>query len=221
MKISTVLDNVEYGQLVLPEFQRGYVWSRDQVRALMTSLYRRYPVGGLLVWTAEVDPSVVRGKSAPGVVKLLLDGQQRITSLYGVVNGEPPTFFQGNAKAFTDLYFNVKTETFEFYGPIKMGDDPFWISVTSVFQSEMEDLLERLSSHVEDTRELVTYQTRLGRIRDIREIDLHQEEITGKDRTIDEVVEIFNRVNSGGTKLSAGDLALARICADWPELRPS
>ena len=219
MKISTVLDNVEYGQLVLPEFQRGYVWSRDQVRALMTSLYRRYPVGGLLVWTAEVDPSVVRGKSAPGVVKLLLDGQQRITSLYGVVNGEPPTFFQGNAKAFTDLYFNVKTETFEFYGPIKMGDDPFWISVTGVFQSEMEDLLERLSPHVEDTRELVTYQTRLGRIRDIREIDLHQEEITGKDRTIDEVVEIFNRVNSGGTKLSAGDLALARICADWPDAR--
>jgi uncharacterized protein with ParB-like and HNH nuclease domain len=40
MKISTILDNVEYRQLALPEFQRGYVWSRDQVRGLMSSLYR-------------------------------------------------------------------------------------------------------------------------------------------------------------------------------------
>ncbi|HMQ27870.1 MAG TPA: DUF262 domain-containing protein, partial [Acidimicrobiales bacterium] len=72
MKISTLLDNVEFGQLALPEFQRGYVWSRDQVRGLMGSLYRRYPVGGLLVWTTEVDPSVVRGPAAGGVVKLLL-----------------------------------------------------------------------------------------------------------------------------------------------------
>lgn len=219
MKISTVLDNVQYGVLVLPEFQRGYVWSRDQVRALMASLYRRYPVGGLLIWTAEVDRSVIRGEAAPGVVRLLLDGQQRVTSLYGVVNGEPPSFFQGNAKAFTDLYFDVRTETFEFYGPVKMRDDPFWISVTSIFQKEMEDLLGQLSEHVEATRELVDYQTRLGRIRDILQIELNLEEITGRDRTIDEVVEIFNRVNSGGTKLSSGDLALARICADWPDAR--
>lgn len=219
MKISTILDNVEFGQLALPEFQRGYVWNRDQVRSLMGSMYRRYPVGGLLVWTTEVEPSVVRGAAAGGVVKLLLDGQQRITSLYGVIKGGAPTFFQGNAKAFSDLYFNVKTETFEFYGPVKMRDDPFWLSVTEVFQAELEDLLDRLSDHVEGTKELVTYQTRLGRIRDIRDIDLHQEEITGKDKSIDEVVEIFNRVNSGGTKLSAGDLALARICADWPAAR--
>lgn len=219
MKISTILDNVEFGQLALPEFQRGYVWSRDQVRALMSSLYRRYPVGGLLVWTTVADASIVRGASAAGVVKLLLDGQQRITSLYGVMKGHPPAFFQGNAKAFRDLYFNVKSETFEFYGPVKMRDDPFWISVTEVFQAKLEDLLHRLSEHADGTRELVTFQTRLGRIRDISEIELYQEEISGNDKGIDEVVEIFNRVNSGGTKLSAGDLALARICADWPPAR--
>ncbi len=219
MRLSTVLDDVHYGRLVLPEFQRGYVWGRDQVRALMTSLYRRYPVGGLLVWTAEVDPSVVRGPSAPGVVTLLLDGQQRITSLYGVIQGEPPSFFQGNHKAFTDLYFNVRTEVFEFYGPVKMAEDPFWIPVTSVFQQDLADLLEGLAPHVDDQRELLRFQTRLGHIRDIRDIELHQESISGRDRTIDEVVEIFNRVNSGGTKLSAGDLALARICADWPDAR--
>jgi hypothetical protein len=53
----------------------------------------------------------------------------------------------------------------------------------------------------------------------IRDIDLHIEEITGGDMTLDVVVDIFNKVNSGGTKLSKGDLALAKICADWPQAR--
>lgn len=219
MKISTILDNVEFGQLALPEFQRGYVWSRDQVRGLMSSLYRRYPVGSLLVWTTEADPSMMRGEGPGGVVKLLLDGQQRITSLYGVVKGHAPAFFQGNEKAFTDLYFDARSEVFEFYGPVKMREDPFWISVSELFRSDLEDVLQGLGGHSSDVRELVTYQTRLGRVLQIRDIELHVEEITGKERAIDEVVEIFNRVNSGGTKLSAGDLALARICADWPKAR--
>ena len=45
MKISTILDHIDSGHMALPQFQRGYVWKRDQVRALFTSLYRRYPVG--------------------------------------------------------------------------------------------------------------------------------------------------------------------------------
>jgi hypothetical protein len=53
----------------------------------------------------------------------------------------------------------------------------------------------------------------------ITDIDLHVDEVTGADKSLDVVVDIFNRVNSGGTKLSKGDLALAKICADWPEAR--
>jgi hypothetical protein len=48
MKISTILDHIDSGHMALPEFQRGYVWNRDQVRGLFDSLYRRHPVGGLL-----------------------------------------------------------------------------------------------------------------------------------------------------------------------------
>ena len=47
MKISTILDHIDSGHIALPEFQRGYVWSREQVRGLFHSLYRRHPVGGL------------------------------------------------------------------------------------------------------------------------------------------------------------------------------
>lgn len=153
------------------------------------------------------------------VIKLLLDGQQRATSLYGVMRGAPPAFFQGNKKAFNHLYFYLRTEAFEFYGPVKMRGDPFWISVTELFQRGVEDVLNQVAEHLDDRKTLVAYNNRLARLVDIRDIDLHIEEITGRDKTVDEVVEIFNRVNSGGTKLSAGDLALARICADWPKAR--
>jgi uncharacterized protein with ParB-like and HNH nuclease domain len=92
MKISTILDHIDSGHMALPEFQRGYVWNRDQVRGLFDSLYRRHPVGGLLVWATESKGAVHRGKGplAAGVVKLLLDGQQRMTSLYGGGPGTGP-----------------------------------------------------------------------------------------------------------------------------------
>src|SRR3954471_2656362 len=96
-KFSAILDQVDAGTVLLPEFQRGYVWNRDQVRGLMRSLYLGYPVGALLVWETEADPGSVRGTghTGAGVKLLLLDGQQRITSLYGVTRGRPPAFFEG------------------------------------------------------------------------------------------------------------------------------
>ena len=63
------------------------------------------------------------------------------------------------------------------------------------------------------------YVAKLSRLLGITDVDLHIEEVTGADKSLDVVVDIFNRVNSGGTKLSKGDLALAKICADWPEGR--
>ena len=223
MKISTVLDHIDNGHIALPEFQRGYVWNRDQVRSLFDSLYQRHPVGGLLVWITESKTAVHRGEGplAPGIVKLLLDGQQRITSLYGVARGTAPKFFEGNAQAFTGLYFHLENEVFEFYQPIKMKDDPLWIDVTELIKNGHaghEKLIETLAEHPAIGTKAVKYSSRISRILGILDIDLHAEEISEK-KTIDVVVDIFNRVNSGGTKLSRGDLALAKICTEWPEAR--
>lgn len=220
MKVSTILDQIEFGEMTLPEFQRGYVWNRNQVRGLFSSMYRKYPIGGLLIWSTDVDPSWRRDDStSAGAVKLLLDGQQRITSLYGVMRGQAPSFFQGNESAFTDLYFDLRGETFEFYGPVKMRDDPLWISVTELYEQGVEEMLTRVADEADDFSTTIAYQSRMGRIFDIRDRDLYIDEISGRDKSIDEVVEIFNRVNSGGTKLSKGDLALARISADRPAAR--
>ncbi len=96
MKIVDILNNVDNEALALPVFQRGYVWKRRQVKDLMNSLYRGYPVGSLLTWTTRVEQAEVRGDNQTGksgAIDLLLDGQQRVTSLYGIVRGKPPVFF--------------------------------------------------------------------------------------------------------------------------------
>ena len=224
MKIATILDHIDSGHMALPEFQRGYVWNRDQVRGLFDSLYRRHPVGGLLVWATDSNTATHRGDGilAAGVVKLLLDGQQRMTTLYGVVRGKPPKFFDGNAQAFTGLQFHLDTETFEFYQPLKMKDDPLWIDVTKLMQKGnggLGEFVTHLSALPNLVAKVGEYVGKLSRLLGITDIDLHIEEVTGADKSLDVVVQIFNRVNSGGTKLSKGDLALAKVCAEWPEGR--
>jgi len=223
MKIATILDHIDSGHMALPEFQRGYVWNRDQVRGLFESLYKHHPVGGLLVWVTNSETASYRGDGilSPGIVNLILDGQQRVTSLYGVVRGKAPKFFDGNEQAFTGLYFNLETETFNFYQPMKMQGDVLWVNVTDLMMKGTQGIGEFatvLSSKPEYAAKLGEYFGRLSRLLAITEIDFHIEQVTG-DKSLDVVVDIFNRVNSGGTKLSKGDLALAKICADWPEAR--
>ncbi|UTA55189.1 DUF262 domain-containing protein [Lysobacter soli] len=220
MKISTILDHIDSGHMALPEFQRGYVWNGDQVRGLFDSLYQRHPVGGLLVWATESKGATHRGDGtlAPGIVKLLLDGQQRMTSLYGVIRGKPPKFFDGKAKAFTGLHFNLDSQAFEFFQASKMKDNPLWVDVSQLMKGGTDGLgvyIGKLSTP-NLAPKLGDYVARLSRVLGIADIDLHIEEVTGADKSLDVVVDIFNRVNSGGTKLSKGDLALAKICADWP-----
>jgi hypothetical protein len=223
MKVSTILDHIDSGHMALPKFQRGYVWNRDQVRSLFDSLYRRHPVGGLLVWATEATTAAHRGDGplAAGVVKLLLDGQQRMTTIYGVVRGKPPEFFDGNAQVFSGLRFHLEEQNFAFYQAIKMQDDLLWIDVTDLMKKGLSEYITRLNGQPSLVAKIGEYISRLNRLMSVIDIELHVEEVTGVDKTLDVVVDIFNRVNSGGTKLSKGDLALAKICADWPEARDS
>lgn len=219
MKISEILNQIDLGSYALPEFQRGYVWNRDQVKKLMMSLYRGYPIGGLLIWVTTTDPTITRGDGqlTPGVVNLILDGQQRITSLYGIIRGHAPKFFDGNANSFTGLYFNIKEEYFEFYMATKMKDNPDWISVTELLQMGASNYIGKADP--ERKMFLFNYLDVLNRLNNIKDTDLYISNVTGEDKTIDVVVEIFNNVNTGGTKLNKGDLALAKICSMWLDAR--
>ena len=107
--IQDLLSQISRDEILLPEFQRGYVWNKDQVRGLMQSLYRKHPTGHLLIWRTY-KPSLVRGGEAlhDGHSLLLLDGQQRLTTLYVLFKGAAPKFYEGES-LFFNLYFNMQT----------------------------------------------------------------------------------------------------------------
>ncbi len=99
-KIDTTVGNlvemIKSGELQLPELQRRYVWTAARVRDLLDSLYRGYPSGTILVWETEQQMptqqvAIKTGNNPFQGHKMLLDGQQRLTSLSAVLRGEPVT----------------------------------------------------------------------------------------------------------------------------------
>jgi hypothetical protein len=218
--ITELLNQIRRSEILLPEFQRGYVWNSDQVRGLMQSLYRKHPTGHLLIWKTY-KPSPVRGGEATrdGHSLLLLDGQQRLTSLYVIFEGRAPPFYEGEA-LFSNLFFNVQTEEFRFWQKTIMDQNPAWIGVHDFFRKGLDQLLEGLDDLPEEMRE--TYQKnlkRLSKLNQVREYSYTVDQLSGDDFNVDEVVDIFNRVNRAGTPLTKADLALAHICSIWPEAR--
>ena len=220
-KISEILYEIDNGSIALPVFQRGYVWKRPQVRELFKSLYNKYPVGSLIIWKTASPDVVIRGNlPVPATpYQILLDGQQRMTSLYGVIKGRKPAFFDGEARAFQDLHFHLEKQEFEFYQPVRMRQDPLWISVSNLYSKGTQGVQPILKPLTDKEIDTSIYMDRLLQLLNILERSLLIEYIADKDTTVGTVVDIFNRVNSGGTKLTHGDLALAKISAEWNEAR--
>ena len=109
-KVSELVEMIERGEIRLPEMQRKYVWKASQVRDLFDSLYKGYPSGAILLWDATEDVPLqqfaVGQKDNPiHSAKLLLDGQQRLTSLSAVLRGEPVTVRR--RKRPIELLFNL------------------------------------------------------------------------------------------------------------------
>jgi hypothetical protein len=219
-KIEDLIAEIEKKQLILPEFQRGYVWKRPAVRSFVTSLYRGYPTGSFLIWKTP-EPGKVRATesldSDAKFFELILDGQQRLTSIFTVMTGEPPPFYEGE-ELFFDLYFNLLDETFGYWKKITMQGKPEWIPVTTFFKEGFGDFLQSRIEQDDDVKDLyIANLSQLKRLDAIRTYSYYVQTLT--EPTMDRVVEIFNLVNSAGTNLSKSDLALAHICASWPEAR--
>lgn len=96
MKIDELLDGINKKAIVLPEFQREYVWSRDQAKKLISPLINSYPVGSLLFWETDNPPelkNITDDRDHYGMLQVILDGQQRLTTLYLLINGEIPPYY--------------------------------------------------------------------------------------------------------------------------------
>jgi hypothetical protein len=108
--VRELVSMVARGELRLPEMQRPYVWPATRVRDLLDSLYRGYPSGAILVWETDQqaptrDLAVGQGQNAFATQRLLLDGQQRVTSLCAVIEGKPVRV--RNRKRPIEILFNL------------------------------------------------------------------------------------------------------------------
>jgi len=222
--ITELLSEIEKGELILPEFQRGFVWTNAKVKDYLDSIYRNYPTGHFLIWKTY-KPQKYRGDaqdSEAQYYRLILDGQQRLTALYTIFKGVPPAFFEGSGLYFR-LYFNVLTQEFEYWQPVKMRGKPEWIEVTPFLKQGVGNFFEQGELSEEDKAFYFGQLRYLNRLDQMRNYDYELETIpkSGEEMETDEVVRIFNLVNSSGMTLSKADLALAHICASWPEARQS
>ena len=109
--VEDLIGMLERGELRLPEMQRRYVWRSTRVRDLLNSLYRGYPSGAILLWETDKEVplqefAVAQEKNPYQSTRLLLDGQQRLTSLWAVIRGKPVTV-RGRKKPM-ELLFNLE-----------------------------------------------------------------------------------------------------------------
>lgn len=213
------MKQIKLGELILPEFQRGYVWERPKVKAYVQSLYLGYPTGHFLIWKTY-SPQHSRGtvqNTENSFSRLILDGQQRLTSLYTIFEGKPPAFYEGE-KLYFDLYFNVRDEEFQFYQKSRMDADQCWIAITPFLMKGITQFISELGTLPPDLRDLyLKHLSRFAKLDNLRSYSYNLDEVS--DKAVEEIVRIFNLVNSSGTELSNADLALAKVCVQWPEAR--
>src|SRR3989338_1320956 len=153
IKVSELVNKVQRGELTLPEMQRRYVWPATRVRDLLDSLYRGYPSGTILVWeTDEEMPTrelAVRATRTPTTSQklLLLDGQQRVTSLSAILSGEP--VYVRNRNRQIDILFNLEHPVGPPVDITEVDDNGFTADVEDVEDEETaeRDIQEELHKH--------------------------------------------------------------------------
>lgn len=213
-EIRALVDDVREGRLLLPELQRQFIWKSTQVRDLFDSLYHNYPSGQILVWETDDLPyahtvyltGVTNEEKHP---QLLLDGQQRLTSLSAILLKRD--LVVKGAKRPIDIVFNIYTEKFEVSGP-RQSLVAGWISLTKLFNEGLLAIIQDLKLDILDpqTKEIFNRLTQLENIKTYKfQVNILQ------DLNYEEVTHIFVRINSGGTKLGSSDLALAQLSCRW------
>ena len=227
MIIGDAVSAIRDQDLVLPEFQREYVWSREQAKQLLVSLTRKYPVGGLLFWKTREPPELKNVAEMPdklGTVQVILDGQQRLTTLYMLVTGEIPPYYiaEDIANDIRDLYYNVEEDDFQYFQPVRMRENPRWVRVVDCFKQDLVDEFtiaqKTVGEDVAAFQQARLYAANLSRLRGIRDVDL-PEQVVPAEASLDDAIDVFDRVNSQGTKLTEAELALTHVTGKWSQAR--
>ena len=213
-RLSSLLTDVTRGNIKIPVFQREFVWNDEQIMSLLDSIYQGYPVGSLLLWSTKEKLDHERnvgGFALPDTpedypVNYILDGQQRLTTLFGVFNSDMKTNDAELADRF-NVYFVPETEEFVHY---ELADPTKSINLRLILDTTK--LLPELPRFEKDMAARIATLTE-------RFKDYEFPIVTIKDRTNQEVCRVFQRINSSGTSLSTLELLAAWTWSDQFDLR--
>lgn len=226
--LSNLLHYIELGDIGLPDIQRPFVWSNAKVRDLFDSMYQGFPVGYLLFWeNAEVAGARQIGEGAKAHKapnRLIVDGQQRLTSLYAVFKGKA-VLDADYKERLIEVAFNPRTRHFE-VADAAIRRDPEWIPNISqlwVGKQSSRKIINEYIAQVqkkieltEDEEEEIAHS--LDRLFDLQKYPFTALEIAS---SVDEeqVADIFVRINSEGVKLNQADFILTLLSVFWDKGR--
>jgi hypothetical protein len=214
--IYTLLGWVKSGEIAIPEIQRPFVWEPVQVRDLLDSLYRGYPIGYLITWSTPnlrlKDGTLSTGK------RILIDGQQRITALMTALLGREVLNKDYESERIR-IAFNPQEERFEVANSA-IDQNSAWIKDISQLFTSPESYKPRLSPY-QMLRDYcaknpnVSEEAIAAALQKLRDIEHHQVGVIelADDLDIETVTEIFIRVNSKGVELSQADFAMSKIAS--------
>ena len=213
--VQYLLGLIDQGFIAIPEIQRPFVWDSTKVRDLMDSLYHGYPTGYLITWK-NPDVKVKGGGTAEGKT-VLIDGQQRVTAMMAALSGLAVLNDDYESKrikiAFNPLYDGEDTP-FAVLTPV-IDKDSAWISDISVLFKPGFNSWEFVNEYIRANEGCDPGKVN-ARINDLQGIATRQIGCISVDAdcSIDEVTEIFIRINSKGAVLSQADFAMSKIAAD-------
>ena len=214
--IGELVDQLLNGEIVIPSIQRDYVWKENQIPPLLESIYKGYPIGSILIWqTSNAIPlrlaALLQQKSNSHIPQVLLDGQQRLTSLAWV--WKPESRIDGKR---IDTRFDIAKEFFK--NPTKAeAKNPLLIPVRDLFgkDPDIAQILQKAGISSENSLYGV-YFSRLNKLNNAL-VNFQIPVMTFSSEDYEEVSDVFARVNQGGRRLSKGDLIYSAIAARWPE----
>lgn len=212
IRISHMLSMIEQGRIAIPEIQRPFVWKVTQVRDLIDSLYKKYPIGYIIVWE---NPSVrcKDGSHAYGKY-VMIDGQQRITALTSALLAKEILNEYYKPVRIT-IAFNPIEERFETLNTA-IAKDSLWIHNISELFLKRTTTLEMFRTYIErnqgnNVNEDHVFRN-INKLDDIMNNDIGLISL-GADLDIEVVTEIFTRINSKGTRLEEYDFVMSKIAS--------
>jgi len=226
--LSGLLHYIEIGDIGLPDIQRPFVWSNAKVRDLFDSMYRGFPVGYFLFWeNAEANGAKQIGLGAKQhhvPHRLIVDGQQRLTSLFAVFRGQK-VLDDDYQERQIEIAFRPRDGKFD-VADAAIRKDPEWIVNISTLWTSGKSSYQMVKGFLASLREKVAVSDEeeeqishnLDRLFDLQKYPFTALEIAP---TVDEeqVADIFVRINSEGVKLNQADFILTLLSVFWDEGR--